>query len=124
MKQLPSMEHEFSINVVGSETQKVFAGSFGYKRPNLGVRRQIKTTEARLNEDVNLDEEVKALNTMLSWLQFTLTSYPTDWWKGGWDMYDFNVILEIWENIMEFEKQFQDKLIKIGEEDETKSSDE
>lgn len=120
---LPSMELEFEVNVVGDTTGERYAGSFKYKRPNLGLIRQIRTTRAHLNEDlVNLDDETKLLNEMVSWLSYTIVDSPKWWNNNGWDLYDYNVVLAVYDKVLEYEKSFRKKIEDIGEDgDENKS---
>lgn len=119
MNKLPSMEHEFEINSIGSDTQQLFKGVFKYKRPNLGVRRQIKLHEDALNNgSASLDEETRGLNMMLSWLHFTISECPK-WWNGGFDMYDVNVIFGIYDEILKFEENFRKKIEDAGKKDES-----
>ena len=117
MSKLPTMVHEFEINVIGEDTGQKFFGEFKYKRPNLGTRRQIKIMEDSLNNgSETLDDEIKAINLMVSWLHFTIIEYPT-WWNGGLDLYDHNVILELYESIIKYEADFRKKIEKAGKED-------
>lgn len=121
MNKVPSMEHEFDISLIGEETGQKWHGSFKYKRPNLGARRQIKLMEDNLNNgSETLDEEIRAINMMVAWLHFTLIDYPK-WWNGGLDLYDVNVLTEIYQEILKFEKKFQEKIEKLGKEDEKSS---
>lgn len=115
---LPSMTHEFHLNTKGEDTQLPFQGRFTYKRPTLGQRRQIKIHEDSLNNGSGtLDEETRALNMVLAWLQNTLIEYP-DWWQGGFDMYDANVIFEIYEEIVKFEDEYRKKIEQMGKNGE------
>ena len=118
---MPSMEHQFEISVVGNETQERYAGTFKYKRPNLGVRRQIRVMEDQLNNGSDtLDEEIRAVNMMVSWLHFTLIDCPK-WWNGGLELYDANVLETIYFKVLDFEKSFKEKIENLGKEDEKTS---
>lgn len=121
-KDMPSMEYQFEINVVGNETQERYVGEFKYKRPNLGIRRQIKIMEDQLNNGSDtLDDEVRAINMMVSWLHFTLLEHPK-WWNGGLDMYDANILEDIYMKILDFERKFKEKIEDFGKEEDEKPS--
>jgi len=114
---MPEMEKSFEVSVVGEATGELYKGKFTYKKPNLGKIRQIRCTKAALNEDFkNLDEEQLFMNEMLSWLSHTLLEHPTWWVNSGWDLYDYNVVVEIWSEVLIFEKSFKGKIEKQGEE--------
>ena len=79
-------------------------------------------TEVCLGEDFkSLDEDTLLLNEMLSWLSHTLEEYPPWWNNNGWDLYDYNVVMEIWSKVLEFEKTFKSEIEKQGEKVEEKS---
>ena len=111
---LPSMEYPFDIQIKGEESQTVWVGSFLFRRPTLRERAAIKALECRLNMDlVTLDEDTKALNEALATLRFTLKDYP-DWWRDseyGSDLYDANVIIDIYNKCMAFEAGWRNKLL-------------
>ena len=115
---LPAMEHSFSINTEGTDTKQRFTGNFTYKRPNIRLKSDISKMTARLNEDLqNLDEDVAFLHFVLSTLRYTLTNMP-DWWKEadyGMDLYDTNVILDIYKAVRKFETSYFEEL--YGQQD-------
>lgn len=115
---LPPMVHEFEINVVGEETGERYKGTFQYKRPNIGLRRQIKIYEDQLNNgSETLDANIRALNLIVSHLHFTLIEYPK-WWNGAVDMYDENVLVEIYKEVLNFEESFRKKIEDQSKKDE------
>lgn len=97
---LPEMEHKFSIQVRGEESQQNWVGDFVYRRPNLRERAAIDVLQKRMNGDLlTLDPDVMALNEALSFLRFTLKGFP-DWWKDsdfGGGIYDANVVRHLRE---------------------------
>lgn len=111
---LPSMEHTFTLNVIGSETKQAFDGTFTYKRPTLGKRLEANKMEARLREEkITLDGNVNRYVEMISYLRFGLIAYP-DWWKNsnfGLDLYDINIIIELYNECDKFEAEW-DKQVK------------
>jgi len=94
---LPSMDHKFSIQVIGDESGINWVGDFLYRRPTLYERTTIDVLRARLNGDlVTIDADVRAFNEAYAHLRWTLKEYP-DWWKEsdfGGALYDANVLLE------------------------------
>lgn len=111
IKKLPPMETTFSIDIEGQETGKKYSGTFTYKRPNLRAKSQISKTTARLNEDLrNLDEDTQFIHSVLSTLRHTLTPQEgSDWWEKcdyGYELYDMNVILEMYRKCQEFENEW------------------
>ena len=116
------MEHSFSIDVEGSETKQKWTGKFTYKRPNLRIKSDISKMTARLNEDLkNLDDDMQFLHRVISNLRFTLTTSP-EWWKEadfGFELYDTNVIFDIYREVQKFEDDYFEKL--WGDQDKVKS---
>jgi hypothetical protein len=115
---LPSMEHTFTISVKGSETGKIFDGTFTYVRPTLGTRVEISKMEAKLREDLaTLPIDVNAYVDMIATLRHTLKDAPT-WWKEskyGLDLYDINVINEIYKAVEKFEEEWEKSVYKKDE---------
>ena len=110
---MPLMEHPFEILVTGQETGVTYTGTFKYKRPSLGERSRIEAMKVRMNGDLELlDEEVRDYNHAIAHLRFTLHDYP-DWWQAasfGIDLYDGNVVAEVYNKCMEFEATWKDKV--------------
>ena len=110
---LPNMEHEFSIQVKGNESQLNWVGDFKYRRPSIASRGQIDVMRAKLNRDlVSIDPETNLTHTALAHLRFTLIDSP-EWWKDsdyGGDLYDNNVIIEIYDKCIDFEKAWSEKV--------------
>lgn len=111
--ELPNQTHTFDINVVGEKTGQTFIGKFTYKRLNLGEARSARCEKARLMEDLkNLDDETKQLCEMISWLNHGLKVAPP-WWMP-WELYDFNVITEVFVKVLDIEGKFAQELEQIG----------
>lgn len=124
MKSLPSMEHTFSIDVKGSETNQPYIGEFTYKRPNLRKKSDIAKEKSRLNADLkNLDEDTSFLHGILATLKHTLINAPK-WWIDsdlGFELYDVNVILAIYKECQDFEnKWFSEVWSEEVKKEETK----
>jgi len=107
------MEHSFDIQVTGAETREIFIGKFKYRRPSCGARSRIAAMRARLNNDLTtLDEDTSDFNMAISHLRFTLDDFP-QWWADaafGIDLYDANVVAEIYNRCMAFEEEWKTKV--------------
>lgn len=110
---MPEMTHRFKIQVQGSESGVNWAGEFLYRRPSLGARSRIDVMRARLSGDMeSIDPEVAIFNEAISHLRFTLEEFP-DWWKEtgfGIDLYDGNVVSEVYNKCMSFERNWKNKV--------------
>lgn len=110
---LPSMETTFTLNLKGTDTAKQYDGSFTYRRPNRRAKSEAAKLTARLNEDLkNLDEDTKFVHEVLGTLRFTLVESP-EWWAKedyGLNLYDENVIFEIYKVCMKFEREWTEKV--------------
>lgn len=123
---LPAMEHKFKIQVEGEESKQMWLGDFLFRRPTLRERSMIDTLHKRLNADLTtIDPDVAALNEALAFLRFTLKDYP-QWWKQsdmGGDLYDANVILEIYNKCLMFEADWRRKVMG-GKPEDVEDADE
>lgn len=110
---LPSMEFDFTLSVKGKETQRMFDGTFKYKRLTLGKRAEVDKMRAKLNEDMfTLSEDVSLYNSMVSFLRYGLVESP-EWWREsnfGLDLYDINIITELYNKCMKFEAEWEAKV--------------
>lgn len=110
---LPSMEKTFTIDVKGSDTGQQFQGTFTYKRPNLRAKSNAAKLAARLNEDLkNLDDDTKFIHDVLANLRYSLSQTP-DWWQKadfGLDLYDTNVIFDVYKACVDFENEWTEKV--------------
>lgn len=126
IKALPSMEHVFTVQIKGTDTGQVFDGSFTYKRPNIRKNSDIDKTAAFLDGGIQgLDDDTKLLHRILAVLKHTLIKYPK-WWTDsdfGYELYDSNVILEIYQECMKFENDWKDKVYGEIEKSEAKAEE-
>lgn len=110
---MPSMEHRFNVNIKGDESGVVFVGDFLYKRPTNTEKVLIETMRARMCSDLlNINQEIFDFNIAASHLKFTLKEFP-DWWKDsdfGGNLYDQNVVSELYKKVQDFETNFKKKL--------------
>jgi len=113
IKTLPSMEHVFKLKIEGSETGQMFEGTFRYRRPNIRTQSEISKTKALLDGGLkNLDEDAQYLHMILANLKHTIQESP-EWWQRadfGYDLYDFNVLTEIYKECAKFESDWFDKV--------------
>lgn len=127
---LPNMEHTFKIQVVGKESGLNWSGEFKYRRPTLGLRGQIDVMRVRLNQDLRtIDQETDLIHTALAHLRYTLVESP-EWWKEsdyGGDLYDSNVVVDVYTKCMDFEKEWAKKVhggepeeVEVGEDETNK----
>ena len=113
IRELPSMVHTFTIEVKGSDTGQNFQGTFTFTRPSLRVQSQIEKTEARLNEGMeSISEDLKYIHKMVAYLKHTLSNTPEWWVKSdhGLDLYDINVVFELWKAVTAFNNNWWDKV--------------
>lgn len=109
-KSLPSRDHEFTIKLVGNLTKHEYSGDFKCKLPNLKTQSLIAKTKAFYNAgfELSLDPVIKNLHHMVAYCKHTLTDAP-DWFKNndyGYDLYDDNILFEVYNKILEFENSW------------------
>lgn len=116
LKELPLMESEFELDLKGNITGLQYKGAFKYKLPNIAKNSQISVMEARLNSGLaeTLDPTTRLVHYMLSYLRFTLEEKTLpEWWKKsnyGVDLYDPNVVTELYQKCTAFEKEWELKV--------------
>lgn len=127
-KKLPEMEHDFEVKVEGQVTKHPYEGPFRCKIPNLKDQSAIAKHRAYLNGgyDKSLDVGTKNLHHMVSYLRYTLVSYP-QWWEDtdlGYELFDANVVETVYGTVLEFEQGWMEKVWgKPKEENEDESEE-
>lgn len=121
------MEHDFDYSGEGQITKFPYEGPFKCKIPNVKDQAAIAKHRAYLNGgyDQHLDVGTKNLHHMVSYLRYTLISYP-DWWESsdlGYQLYDANVIEEVYANVLEFEQGWMEKVWGKPEEEKEDESE-
>ncbi len=115
---LPNMEFSFEYQGKGEESGMNWTGSFTYRRPTLRERALIDVMSKRMAGDLStVSQDVAYYNEASAHLRFTLKSYP-EWWKDsdfGGMLYDANVIMDLYDKVLEFEAKWREKT--FGEED-------
>jgi len=113
-KDLPPMETELSLEVTGILTKTVYRGTFRYRIPNISRNSQIAIMESRLNSGVELDPTTKLLHYMLAYLRYTIDEQEASkWWISsnfGADLYDVNVVTELYQKCFNFEREWNTKV--------------
>lgn len=133
-KELPDTKSSFTLEVEGASTRQTYRGKFECKILNRKDRANIVKHRAFLNGPLEnqLDVETLSFHHMVAYLRFALTQYPS-WWKEadlGYELYDGNVVLEVYQKVMEFEEEWmkevwgEDKIkeLKNERDDEAEAS--
>lgn len=115
LKELPSMEYEFEVDIPGNTTKLQYKGKFKYSIPTLGKQCKISVMEARLNGGVDgVDPVTRLTHYMISYLRYNLDekSMPEWWVKAdyGSNLYDPNVVTDIYQLCVKFEKDWEAKV--------------
>ena len=115
----PSNTFSFKIDEIGEFTENKYSGTFVYKRPTIGQKREILREETILNSEYedSPNSEIFAINAAIAFLKVTLIEYPK-WFKDlnfGLDMEDENILDCIANKIDDFENKRLKKLDKIVE---------
>jgi len=111
-KYIPPTTNFFSVDIRGDTTKYHYTGDFTSKIPTMKDKSLIGRHKGVLNSTLELEAEVLILHHVLSYLKFTIVESPT-WWKesdSGYDLYDFNVIQKIYDEVLAFEQEWQKKI--------------
>lgn len=113
-KSIPDKDQEFELKVTGTLTKEKYLGTFKCRIPNLRTQAQIAKTKAFLNAgyDESLDAQAKNLHHMVSYLKHTITEAP-EWFsesESGYDLYDVNVVEEIYRKVLGYEEAWLKKI--------------
>jgi hypothetical protein len=110
---------QFKVHIVGDVTGKVWPGEFRAKT-NLTFADKLAADRFRrelLGDAGGVpDQEAAAAARIISQLSVRLTEYP-EWWKamkGGLDVEDFNILMELWEKVSDIEKDHLKRLEAEG----------
>ncbi len=112
---------EFSIHIIGDTTGKTWDGQFRAKE-RLSFRDQLNMD--RMRRDLRgmnpheADAGALAIATMIAELSVRITEAP-EFWKesrGGMDLADGNLLMEVFNKSREIEKRALDDIIKLGEQ--------
>jgi hypothetical protein len=107
---VPPREHNFQLEVEGSISKKRYIGDFTCKIPNVKDQCFIAKHQAMLNGNFAqfLDPGILNLHKMIAYLRYTLTEYPKFWKMSdlGYNLLDMNVIQEVYDQVLKFEKSW------------------
>lgn len=119
---LPSNEYTFSFSDKGERTKKTYEGSFTVKC--LLTMEEIRQVGIRL-DNLNVGSKTLApgvalLNRAFAELDVRILKAPS-WWKDasdGRDLFDTNIILGVFENAIDAERVFDERITEKAESDE------
>lgn len=109
---LPPSKYEFSVKVVGEETGMEFSGDFVYHRLTIGDKIELQKWLSGVMKEDEKSESVRSSYITLGIIRFGCTSCP-DWFRDsdyGINLYDFNVISEIFNQKTIKESEWTEKL--------------
>lgn len=113
----------FTISVEGSTTKEKWTGKFKAKN-SLSLRDQLTRDKVRRDLLGTLggdpDDNASTIAFMVSELTVRIIESPT-WWKemgNGLDLKDENVMVEVFKQVMQLEKDLRDEMAKQTEEAE------
>lgn len=122
---LPSTETQIEFECTGETTSKRYSGSFTIK----SVLNNFEATEVILRADrynggsQTLPVQTALLNRAIAELEIRVKSSP-DWWSksdSGRLIYDQNVIFELFNKVLEAQKEWKDKLSSEASKSEAAS---
>lgn len=118
----PPNVFSFKLDMVGDETGARWRGKFSYKRPTVGMRRDISQIESILNDQYSQkynietpNSEVRSYNYTIAYLRICLEECP-EWFverNYGMDMEDENIVNFIAAKIKVFENSRIEKLEQL-----------
>ena len=117
---LPKNERTFDFNAVGDNFGKAYNGTFTVRCVlNIFERRLLELEKSKLRSDiVNPTPDLIALTTILANLRLRVKEAP-EWWKqsnGGDNMEEENVLVELFDKVMEQETLWRKNLKSEKEE--------
>lgn len=111
---LPDNEHVFEFEEIGETTGKEYRGTFSCVCVLDMLQKQLVGIEkTKLQADfTNPDPELKGIAHILSNLRVRILDAP-EWWQqsnGGYSIQDENVIVLLYDNVMEGESKWRTKV--------------
>lgn len=116
--ELPKNEATFHFSAEGDTTPKTFEGEFTVICvPNILQRRSIEIEKSRLMADLtNPTGKLTGLAAVLANLRVRILEGP-QWWNdsaGGYNFKDENVLVALYEKVMEQEDEWRTKVRKAA----------
>ncbi len=120
-KVLPESKSCFQVDVTGNLTRKRYLGEFVCKIQTIKDQCLIERHSAMLNGPMveQLPPGVIKMHKMVAHLRYTLIEpYPKFWTESdlGYELMDSNVIEDIYNQVLEFEKKYVDAIWGKSEE--------
>jgi hypothetical protein len=123
---LPDNEHVFEFEATGDTTGKKYDGQFSCVCVLDMLQKQLIGIEkTKLQADfTNPDPELKGIAHILSNLRVRIIDSP-EWWQqsnGGYSIQDENIIVLLYDKVMEGETKWREKLQKMAQKAESAQS--
>jgi hypothetical protein len=114
-KDIPPVEFNFQVEILGSVTRKRFIGDFTSRIPRMKEQSMIEKHEAILNGNVPqfLPTGILKLHKMISYLRYTLIEpYPKFWRDSdlGFELMDINVVEDIYNKVLKNEEEWMKQI--------------
>lgn len=114
VKDIPSTEFNFQIEVVGNVTKKRYIGDFTSRIPRMKEQSMIEKHEAILNGNIPqfLPPGILKLHRMISYLRYTVTESPKFWKDAdlGFELMDINVVEEVYNRVLANEEAWMKQI--------------
>lgn len=123
-KKLPDMQQELFFEATGEVTRITFSGTFKCKIMNNKERILVEKMSSSLNGNIEVPLTVSNYNYMLSYLNYSLLETPR-WWQDsdfGAELYDANVVEELYKQVLEFENSWTKSVWGDLEDEESEES--
>lgn len=124
LSNLPPKEYKFSIKVNGEETGMEFSGDFVYRRLTIGDKISLQKWLSSMIDEKSDSESVRSSYLTLAIIRFGCIECPS-WFKEsdyGINLYDFNVVNEIFVKKIEKEAEWSEKIKEKAENIEIKQN--
>lgn len=113
---LPKNIKSFIFESTGDTTAKKYDGEFKVKCTlNMMDKRLLEIEKCAIRADIkNPTGELVAYATILATLRIRIEDSP-EWWKqsnGGYDLLDENIIVDLFDKVMEKETEWREELQK------------
>lgn len=116
--ELPKNESTFSVTAVGDTTFKKYDGEFTVRCVlTVGQRQMMELEKSRLlGSSPNPTDALVGLAEVLATLRARIVEAP-EWWKqsfGGSTLSDENILMELYNQVIEAESQWRQKVKELA----------
>lgn len=120
---LPKDIKTFTFECEGDTTTKKYDGDFTVKCIlNMRDKRLLEIEKSSIRADMaNPTPDLVAYSTILATLRVRIQEAP-EWWKqsvGGYELKDENVIVELFDKVMDQETKWREELKAVSQEGDT-----